>query len=469
MKTVGLYTLGCKVSQYETEAIAEEFVRQGFTVCDFDSVCQVYVINTCTVTAESDRKCRQIIRRAARKNPDGIILVCGCYSQRSPEKVAELEGVSAVIGSGNKLGLVAVAKRLLSGLPAFEEDSALPEAGCQADGGSEKEGETSSPKVIFSHGGRARVTDIYSEPFEDMKITSAPRTRVYVKIEDGCECRCSYCAIPSARGRVRSKPREAVLEEVSDLARSGVREIVLTGIETGSYGADFGTGYGLAELLCELDSTGLVPRIRLGSLAPELVGEKFCEKVKGLASLAPHFHISLQSGSDNVLRRMRRRYTRAMALENIRRLKAAIPNAQFTTDLMVGFPGESEADFLETVSLVREIGFLDCHVFAYSRRRGTQADLFADQISEDVKRRRSEELISVCRSVRDSVLDRAVESGEALSCILETERDGVWSGHSDSFIEVCVPCDSGAELHGEIRRVLPVSHKNGVIIGKIID
>ena len=436
MSKVGLYTLGCKVSLYETEAIGEAFAKAGFEVAPFNDVCDVYVINTCTVTAESDAKSRKYIRRAIRRNPDAVVIAIGCYTQRASDEVAAIPGVSAVIGTADKLKCVEIAQQIISN----------PESRIQN-----------------------LVTSLDGATFEPMCIESAPRTRAYVKIEDGCECKCTYCAISGARGPVRSKRPEDVIREVEGLYKNGTREIVLTGIETGSYGADFGTGYGLAELLCELDSTGLVPRIRLGSLAPELVGEKFCEKVKGLASLAPHFHISLQSGSDNVLRRMRRRYTRAMALENIRRLKAAIPNAQFTTDLMVGFPGESEADFLETVSLVREIGFLDCHVFAYSRRRGTPADSFSDQISEDVKKRRSEELISVCRSVRDRVLDRAVERGEALSCILETERDGVWSGHSDSFIEVCVPCDSGAELHGEIRRVLPVSHKNGVIIGKIID
>ena len=218
MKRVGLYTLGCKVSQYETEAIAECFEAAGYVISDFNQKNDVYVINTCTVTAEADKKSRQIIRRAKRQNPDAKILVCGCYSQRTPDEIEKMPEVDAVIGSGGKLRLVKIADELLSGGPKVSE-----------------------------------VTDIYGEPFEPMRITRGPRTRVYVKIEDGCESRCSYCAIPSARGNVRSKPADEVIEEVEALAKSGVNEIVLTGIETGSYGKDFGTGYGLGDLLTELD------------------------------------------------------------------------------------------------------------------------------------------------------------------------------------------------------------------------
>ena len=444
MKTVGLYTLGCKVAQYETEAISERFAAEGFTVLDFDSVCDVYVINTCTVTAESDRKCRQVIRRAVRRNPEAKILVCGCYSQRSPEDAAGIEGVHAVIGSGDKLSLVAVAKRLLSGLAPFE-----------------------------STAGSVRVTDIYSEPFEKMQISTGPRTRVYVKIEDGCECRCTYCAIPSARGAVRSRPRREVIDEVVRLGKAGVREVVLTGIETGSYGADFEEDYRLADLLCELDALRPVERIRLGSLAPELVGESFCEKIKGLKILAPHFHISIQSGSNAILNAMKRRYTAERALANIEALRAAVPRVEFTTDLMVGFPGESDENFLETLDFVKRVGFLDCHVFAYSRRKNTPAYYYGNQIPEDIKRERSRRLIDECRKVRDARLGAAVESAVPLSCILESKSDGVWSAHSDSFIEVQIDLRGtvyeGTDMQGKMINITPVSHKNGVIIGKIAE
>lgn len=432
MPTVGLYTLGCKVAQYETEAIAEAFERRGYTVCPFDGVNDVYVVNTCTVTAESDRKSRQIIRRAVRYHPGAVVLVTGCYSQRAPGEVASLPGVSAVIGTQDKLSLVDRAEALRAGgiCPRWE------------------------------------VTDVDDAAFEPMRITRAPRTRAYVKIEDGCECRCTYCAIAGARGRVRSKAPGDVIAEVEALAHAGTREVVLTGIETGSYGADFNTPYRLADLLVELDSRASCERIRLGSLAPELIGVDFVSRVRSLMHLAPHFHLSMQSGSDAVLRRMRRRYTRARALENVARLREAIPDAMFTTDLMVGFPGESEEDFQATLSLVEEVRFLSCHVFPYSRRAGTPAADYPDQIPEGVKRERSERLISHARRVRDALLTEVVERGEPLSALFETEQGGVWSAHAPSYIELSVP--SAAELHGQVREVIPVSHRDGIVTARLI-
>ena len=432
--TVGFYTLGCKVSQYETEAIAEAFEAAGFRLSDFSTSCDIYVINTCTVTAESDRKCRQIIRRAIRKNPEARILVCGCYSQRTPKELEKIPGVSAVIGSYGKMTLPEVAKRLINGYAPFEG----------------KEG------VV-------NVSDIEKEPFEDMKITRGSRTRVYVKIEDGCQCRCTYCAIASARGPVRSKSLCKVIEEVEALTAAGVPEIVLTGIETGSYGADLGEGITLVALLRELDKRKSATGIRLGSLAPELVGEEFANGVKDLSILAPHFHISVQSGSDSVLRRMKRRYNSKTALENIKRLKSFIPKAQFTTDLMVGFPGETEEDFECTKRFLEEAEFLDCHVFAYSRRENTPAADYDDQIPESIKRKRSDELISLAAKVRDRALSSIAESGEAFSFIAETKKRDVWFGHSDSFVEVAILGAEGLLHQGDTAMALPKYHKDGVL------
>ena len=431
MISVGLYTLGCKVSQYETEAIAEEFERRGYAISDFSEANDVYVINTCTVTAEADRKSRQMIRRAKKKNPFAKVIVCGCYSQRSPDEVLDIDGVDAVIGSYGKMKVPEIAERLFAG----------------------------ESKIL-------EVSDVDKEPFEDMKITRGPRTRVYVKIEDGCESRCTYCAIPSARGRVRSKPREDVINEIEALSKSGVREIVLTGIETGSYGVDFGTGYRLKDLIRELDERKSADLIRLGSLAPELIGADFVNTVKGLDILAPHFHLSIQSGSDNVLRGMKRRYSRAMALENIKRIRDAIPGATFTTDVMVGFPGESEADFLDTVSFIREVRFLDAHVFAYSRRKNTPAESYPNQVSESIKRERSEKLIAIVKEVRESVLNELLGCGTPLPTIFEEKRDEGWYGHAANFAEVIVESDE--DLHGIQKLVLPTSLKNGIIFGKIV-
>ena len=426
---IGLYTLGCKVSQYETEAIAEELMARGAEICPFDDVCDAYVINTCTVTAESDRKSRQIIRRAIKHNPSAVVAVVGCYSQRDPKAIAKIPGVDIVIGTDNKMSVVPL---VLSRLEKRED-------------------------ICIS------VSSLEGALFEPMTVKTAPRTRGFVKIEDGCDAKCTYCAISMARGPVRSKPKDEVIAEVEALYRSGTREIVLTGIETGSYGKDFSDGTTLAGLICELDSRRSAERIRLGSLAPELVGEDFCEGIRGVKILTPHFHISLQSGSNNVLRGMKRRYTREKALDNIERLRTIMPGCQFTADLMVGFPGESEEDFLDTVDFVKRARLLDAHVFAYSKREGTPAAKLEGQIPEDVKRARSRALINTKNAVRDEVVSHRVMSGIPLNCILETYKDGSYTAHSDEFFEVSVEYPDGHE--GDLVKVVPVSHKNGIIYG----
>jgi threonylcarbamoyladenosine tRNA methylthiotransferase MtaB len=433
MRKVGLYTLGCKVSQYETEAIGEAFEARGFLVAPFDSVCDAYVINTCTVTAESDRKSRQIIRRAISRNPSAVVAVVGCYSQRAPEELLKIKGVDIVIGTANKLDVVGRVEFML-------------------------DNRTEKPY--------SSVEDLNEAIFEPMTVTKAPRTRAYVKIEDGCESKCTYCAISPARGRVRSKRPRDVISEVEGLYKSGTREIVLTGIETGSYGKDFDFDYGLGDLILELEKRGSCERIRLGSLAPELIGKKFVDKVKDCKILAPHFHLSIQSGSDNMLRAMKRRYSRAMALENIRYIKENIPAAQFTTDLMVGFPGETEEDFLDTVSFAKEARFIDAHVFAYSRREGTPAAYYDGQIPEPIKKERSRRLIKAKNEVRDSVLDEMVRDLTPLSVVLETFDGKRYTAHSESFVEVSVEGPDG--LQGEIVEIIPLSHANGIIIGRPI-
>ena len=433
MHKVGLYTLGCKVSLYETEAVAESFAERGFEVCDFNSVCDVYVINTCTVTAESDAKSRKYIRRAIRKNPDAVVIVIGCYSQRAPEEVAKIDGVSAVIGTQDKMKCVDIAEKIISNFEFRISNLVAP-----------LEGAT----------------------FEPMCVKNAPRTRAYVKIEDGCECKCTYCAISGARGPVRSKRPEEVISEVEGLYEKGTLEIVLTGIETGSYGADFDEKYDLADLMCELDRRHSCERIRLGSMAPELMKSDFIDRIAGLKITVPHFHISMQSGADNVLRGMKRRYNRKMALDNIRHIREMMPGVMLTADLMVGFPGETEEDFLDTMRFVSEAKLLDAHVFAYSKRAGTPAAKYDGQIPEDVKHRRSAALIAECQRVRDEILSDVVREGNPLSVILETSKGRVYHGHSDSYIEVVTESDT--DLRGRLVSVMPTHHENGKIYGKII-
>ena len=435
MYKVGLYTLGCKVSLYETEAIGEAFEAAGFQVCPFDQVCDVYVINTCTVTAESDAKSRKYIRRATRKNPNAVVIVVGCYSQRSPDEVAGIKGVSAVLGTADKMKAVEIAERLLNA-------------------------EFRMPNVEL------RVTDLDGASFEPMCVKSAPRTRAYVKIEDGCECKCTYCAISAARGPVRSKNPEEVISEVEGLYKNGTLEIVLTGIETGSFGADFKEKYDLADLICQLDERHSCERIRLGSMAPELLTAKFIDRIADTKIMVPHFHISMQSGADNVLRGMKRRYNRAMALKNIAHIREKMPGVMLTADLMVGFPGESEEDFIDTLRFVGEAGLLDAHVFAYSKREGTPAATYENQVPEQLKKERSASLIAECARVRDDILESVVTSGKPLSVIMETRKGSALHGHSDSYIEVCA--ESKEDKRGDLVSVKPLYHKNGVVYGEII-
>ncbi len=428
--TVGFYTLGCKVSQYESEAMAEAFERAGFLLRSPDTPCDVYVINTCTVTAESDRKCRQVIRRLYGQNPEARIMVCGCYAQTSPAEVAAIEGVCYVSGTGGKMALAARALDLLAVPPA-------------------------SPVC--------EVGDLHGATFEPMSVTRGPRTRVYVKIQDGCSGKCAYCAIAGARGPVRSKAPEDVMAEVAYLAGTGVREIVLTGIETAAYGT---RDYGLLDLLEALDRCPDTPRLRLGSMSPEFFRPEVIERLGRLHALTPHLHISMQSGADKVLRGMRRRYLSGQVLDALEALRRAIPDVQFTTDLMVGFPGEGEAEFEQTLDFCRRARFLDAHVFAYSPRKNTPAATFEGQVPETVKRARSARLIAEKNEIRTSVLAALVERGAPLSVLFEVQEGGLSVGHAANFAEVSVEAE--ADLHGEIRAVLPIAVQDGRLIGRLL-
>lgn len=431
--SVGIYTLGCKVNQYESEAIAEALEKRGFTIFNHNDKCDIYIINTCTVTAESDRKARQFIRRAAAKNPEAFIAVTGCLSETRPEEVAKINGVDYVCGNSKKLSVVDAILR-------FRESGV----------------KNSSPDILESQ--------LDSAGFEEMSITHFDRTRAYVKIEDGCENRCTYCIIPSARGKVRSKLPEDVLLEVETLSKGGCREVVLTGIETASYGRDLKT-IDLATLLCRVDKINGIGRVRLGSLDPSLMTDRFVSKIAGLKSLTPHFHLSLQSGSDRILALMKRKYNSRMALEGMERVRRAMPCAMFTTDIIVGFPGETEEDFEATVDFVKRARFLSAHIFTYSKRAGTPAAAMKDQIPEEIKKERSARLISLQSEIRNELLSN--EIGNEYDVLFETVSKGVATGHTPSFIEVKV--NSYQPLQGCIRKVRIVGAENGACLGIIIN
>lgn len=402
--TFHITTLGCKVNQYESEAIAERMRESGFTDSDTD-VADVYVINTCTVTGESDRKCGQMIRKAAKKNENAAILVVGCFSQVSPDSVAKINGVDYIGGSASKLSVVDEAIDIL------------------------KNGKRSTPKIAVSSLDRAK--------FENVCINEFGRTRAYIKIEDGCNNRCSYCIIPTARGRVRSKAPEDIINEINSLYAGGCREIVLTGIETDAYGLDLDS-YRLADLVEDICRETKIERIRFGSLDPTLFTDDFVERVCKNERILPHFHISMQSGSSSTLASMRRRYNAKMAHETLARIRAARPSVQFSADFIVGFPGESDEHFYETLEFIKKERFITLHVFQYSRRKGTEAAAMKDQIDPSKKKVRSEMLISTQREIRRDILSRMLGTSVPLLIERIKEEDGILYalGHTPSFIQM---------------------------------
>ncbi len=430
MSKVAIYTQGCKVNQYESEAMAEAFAAAGFTPTEGEA--DVYVVNTCTVTAESDRKAGQLIRRLHKQSPHAPILVTGCYAQADPAAVAAIEGVCFVCGNESKLSLVKAAQKLLT------------------------EGRPAAPVVA--------VTDIDKAPFEPMCITRFDRTRAYVKIEDGCENRCAYCAIPGARGLVRSKPLADIVSEIGGLVAGGCREVVLTGIETASWGRDLG-GVTLADLLSEVDGIAGIERIRLGSLYPTLITQDFAHRLGTYRHLTPHFHLSVQSGSSAVLAGMKRRYNREQALQAVRRIRESMPDAELTADFIVGFPGETEVDFADTLSFVKEVGFLQIHVFAYSKREGTPAARMPDQVPGHMKKARSAALIAAGECSRRERLELALQS-PLRQVLFETYEHGMAIGHTEHFFEVAVPADH--PMHGEIHPVRLLSIENGRLLAEIV-
>lgn len=430
---VGIYTLGCKVNQYESEAIAELFAADGFTVTNPGAPCDIYVINTCTVTAESDRKARQFIRRACAKNPNAYILVTGCLAQSNPQSVEAISGVDYICGNANKTSVVEVAKKLL----------------CQ--------GKREAPLVD--------IPSLEDSAFEKMNINRFDRTRAYVKIEDGCENKCTYCAIPAARGPVRSKSPDEVLCEVRRLTENNCKEVVLTGIETASYGKDL-DGVDLASLLLEIDKIEGIGRVRLGSLDPSVMREAFVSKLAKVRSLAPHFHLSMQSGSNRVLAAMKRKYNTDIAWRNIETLRKYIPNVMLTTDIIVGFPGETDSDFEDTLEFVRRVGFLEMHVFSYSKRAGTEAATMQNQVPEQVKHARSATLIAEAEEMHRRIVEKIAADKPTLNVLFETYENGIAYGHTANFLEVAA--ESPIPLHAETKNVQIEGVREGKCFGKLI-
>ena len=433
--TVGVATLGCKVNQYESRAIEEALVERGYTVCSHDACCDAYIVNTCTVTAESDRKSRQLIRRLLTQNPEAYMIVTGCFAQADAEGAA-LAGVDAVCGNEQKMRAVQILDDLFAqghkNVMAYTEVSDINRARC----------------------------------FEPMYITSFDRTRTYVKIEDGCDSHCTYCAIPGARGPVRSKPLPEVLDQVRVLIDHGCAEIVLTGIETASWGKDLETG-DLGDLLVAVDALDGIGRVRLGSLDPSLIKPRFVEKIASLPSLAPHFHLSLQSGCSRTLAAMKRKYNAQQAMAALTLLREHIPNVQFTTDVIVGFPGETEEDFEQTLAFIRKAHFLQIHAFPYSGRKNTPAIRLPDQVPMQVRRERLHRLQEVQADIRAQLLAQILSQSPIKQVLFETDYNGYAIGHTPEFLEVKVPTD--APLCGTTRTVRLERATDTVLEGVLTD
>ncbi len=437
MKKVGIHTLGCKVNQYESAVIAEGLDAQGFTVSNFGEVCDYYVINTCTVTGEADRKSRQMIRRAIKTNPDAKIIVTGCLAEVAGERLESIDGIDVIVGNREKTSIVGIIKRLENKLETAE----------------------------------VHVPTLDSD-FEKMCLTGKyggttdERCRAYVKICDGCESSCTYCIIPRARGKICSKAPNEVLREIENLVKSGFLEVVLTGIETGSYGKDL-DNLSLADLLCLADKAEKIERIRLGSLDPSLMRADFVKKVSRLKHLTPHFHLSLQSGCDKILALMKRKYNTKMFLEYMENIRASIPDVMFTTDIICGFPGETEEDFLETVEFVRRARFLGAHVFAYSKREGTPAAGMPNQVPANIASERVNRLYAVVKEVSQELLSEY--DNRVLSVIAEDYKAPYAIGHTANFIEVKVKCTSKEyeKIHARLADVL-LSVKGAEVFGTLV-
>ena len=408
------YTLGCKVNQYETQAMEQLLAAKGHTIGRFDEACDGYIINTCSVTAIADKKNRAVIRRCRRDNPDSVIAVCGCYTQHAPEDLQKL-GVDLLGGSSQR--------------EEFIEQLLL---------------------CAQSRSGRDVLDDAMKRrSFEILPAGGLEgRTRALLKVQDGCCNFCSYCIIPYTRGPIRSAPMELAVEQAKALGVQGFREIVVTGIEIASWGADLPGKPGLITLLEALCAAVPTLRIRLGSLEPRIITPDFCRRLQVLPNLCPQFHLSMQSGCDSVLTRMRRKYDTARYLESVTLLKEAFPGCAITTDMIVAFPGETEEEFAQSLAFIQTCGFADMHIFPYSRRPGTPADKMPGQHNNAVKEARSKAAIAVAEEM--SVKYRQNLIGKTLEVLFEEPEGDYFTGHSPNYTKVYA---KGTDLHNTVRTV----------------
>ena len=425
---VAIYTLGCKVNQYETQAMEQTLRAKGHQVVEFSDEADAYVVNTCSVTAVSDQKSRQVIHRVQKQHPAAVVAVCGCYPQTHPEDVRKL-GADLIAGTGDREGFISLLEEAAAGKKNLE---------------------------ALDKSFERRVFEVL--PAGGME----GRTRAMLKVEDGCVNFCTYCIIPFARGPVRSLPLAAAARQTEQLARQGYREVVLTGIEISSWGQDLPGQEGLIDLLEAVSAAAGTMRVRLGSLEPRTVTEEFCRRASALKNLCPHFHLSLQSGCDATLRRMNRRYDTTRFTESALLLHRFFPDCALTTDLIVGFPGETEEEFSTTLGFIRRCGFAQIHVFPYSVRPGTKAaDM--EQVPKNIKEERAARAGEVAAALHEEYLQSCV--GKTLPVLFEQPgAPGFYTGHAPNYMEVSAP---GENLHNCLRPVRITAVEGGILKGEI--
>ena len=423
LKTVAFHNLGCKVNSYEMDAMLQALKEKGYKIVSFDEKADIYIVNTCTVTNIADRKSRQMLHKAKKLNPESIVVAAGCYVQSDTQAVKADDAVDLLIGNNKKRDLVSILENYMEGI---EEQS---------------------------------VIDInHTNEYEEMKLTGTQEhTRAYIKIQDGCNQFCTYCMIPYARGRVRSRLKSDVIDEISGLVKAGYQEFVLTGIHISSYGIDFKEGEhkgeNLLTLLQAIDKIEGVKRLRIGSLEPRIVTEEFANELSKLRSICPHFHLSLQSGCEATLKRMNRHYTPEQFMDGVKYLRQAFEHPAITTDVIVGFPGETKEEFEITEAFLEAVDFYEMHIFKYSKRKGTKAAVMENQVSEDVKTQRSNVLQEIdekaSKNFREYYMDKCVEV--LIEEMKTIKGKNYWVGHTKEYVKVAVEAnDSKIELQNTL-------------------
>ena len=424
MKKVAFYTLGCKVNQYETNAMTEQFIKSNYEIVDFEEIADIYVINTCTVTNMSDRKSRQVIRRVKQLNSNSILVVTGCYAQVASKELEKIEEIDLIIGNTEKKDIV---------------------------------------EIIENYTEKINLTDINNQKeFVDFGTTTyTEKTRAVIKVQDGCNNFCSYCIIPYAKGRVRSRKLENIIKEIKEIVKKGIQEVVITGIHVASYGVDFkDKNIRLIDLLEEINKIEGLKRIRLGSLEPNIITDEFVERLKNVDKICDHFHLSLQSGCDDTLKRMNRKYTTVEFERVVERLRNTFPDVALTTDIIVGFPGETEEEFNTTYKYLEKIKFYQMHVFKYSQRKGTRAAIMPNQIQGDEKEKRSHKLIELSNKNEKEFLEKYI--GKEMLVLFEQENGEYTKGHSSNYITVKMKKNN---IENKIKKVKIISEENLELIG----